>query len=29
MSAHVYLRSRCHSVVHDVGVGTRLILGKP
>ena len=28
MSAHAYLRSRFHSLVQDVGVGTRLILGK-
>ncbi len=27
MSAHFYLRSRFHSLVQDVGVGTRLILG--
>jgi 7,8-dihydropterin-6-yl-methyl-4-(beta-D-ribofuranosyl)aminobenzene 5'-phosphate synthase len=29
MGAHAYLRARFHSLVQDVGVGTRLVLGEP
>jgi hypothetical protein len=28
MGAHSYLRARFHSLVQDVGVGTRLVLGE-